>query len=146
MHFGISDLAREFGITARAIRFYEDEGLLSPGRAGAGNRQRVYSLRDRTRLSLVLRGKRLGLTLAEIRELLDMYETPEDTAPQLRRFLAVLDERRATLARQLADLNETLQEIDGQRRRIAQMLSESREREPATSRGAAPRPAREPTL
>ncbi|MGE0314627.1 MAG: MerR family DNA-binding transcriptional regulator [Lautropia sp.] len=124
--YGISDLAREFGVTARAIRFYEDEGLLAPVRTGAGNRQRRYSARDRTRLSLVLRGKRLGLTLAEVRELLDMYETPADTAPQLERFLRVLDARRETLQAQLADLRATIREIDEQRVRIAAML-QSRE-------------------
>ena len=121
--YGISELAREFSVTSRAIRFYEDEGLLAPERIGAGNRQRVYTNRDRTRLGLVLRGKRLGLTLAEVRELLDMYETPADTAPQLQRFLDVLDARRKTLHAQLTDLRETIREIDEQRLRIAGMLS-----------------------
>ena len=120
--FGISELAREFGITARAIRFYEDEGLLRPERAGAGKRQRIYSGRDRTRLSLVLRGKRLGLSLAEVRELLDMYESPADTAPQLNRFLRVLDARRETLQGQLTDLRATIREIDEQRLRISSQL------------------------
>lgn len=120
---GISELAREFGITARAIRFYEHEGLLAPKRVGAGNRKRVYCARDRTRLSLVLRGKRLGLSLAEVRELLDMYESPADTAPQLQRFLHVLDERHGALQAKLADLRETILEVESQRRRIAGMLS-----------------------
>src|SRR6478609_592146 len=85
--FTISQLAREFDLTTRAIRFYEDCGLLAPQRSG---RQRVYSARDRTRLKLTLRGKRLGLTLAEVKELVDMYESPRDTQPQLRKFLEVL--------------------------------------------------------
>src|ERR1035441_1370370 len=84
--FTIGELAREFGVTTRAIRFYEDGGLLEPERAG---RQRIYGVRDRTRLKLTLRGKRLGLKLAEVKELVDMYESRRDTGPQLRRYLGV---------------------------------------------------------
>src|SRR5205807_1656319 len=76
--FSISELAREFDVTPRAIRFYEDQGLLAPRRAG---QRRIYTPRDRTRLKLTLRGKRLGLTLAEIRELIDMYEPGRDERP-----------------------------------------------------------------
>ncbi len=83
--YSIGELAREFDLTTRAIRFYEDCGLLTPRRSG---RNRVYSQRDRTRLKLTLRGKRLGLTLSEIRELIDMYEPGRDERPQLKRFLA----------------------------------------------------------
>lgn len=72
--YTITELAREFDITPRAIRFYEDQGLISPAREGAGGRSRVYASRDRTRLKLTLRGKRLGLTLQEIKSLVDMYE------------------------------------------------------------------------
>jgi DNA-binding transcriptional MerR regulator len=75
--YSIAELAREFDITARAIRFYEDQGLLSPTREGQGGRNRVYTPRDRTRLKLTLRGKRLGLTLSEIKSIIDMYETPK---------------------------------------------------------------------
>jgi DNA-binding transcriptional MerR regulator len=85
--FTIGELAREFDLTTRAIRFYEDCGLLTPQRSG---RNRVYTARDRTRLKLTLRGKRLGLTLAEVKELVDMYESPRDTQPQLKKFLVVL--------------------------------------------------------
>ena len=109
--YSISDLAREFDLTTRAIRFYEDMGLLEPARSGPGGRSRVYSPRDRTRLKLTLRGKRLGLTLAEIRDLIDMYESPSDTTAQLTRFLAVLGQHRNTLELQLTDLQETLAEI-----------------------------------
>lgn len=121
--YTISELAREFDVTPRTIRFYEDQGLLAPKRAGAGGRQRVYSQRDRTRLKLTLRGKRLGLSLSEIRDLVDMYESPSDTAPQLTRFLAVLAQHRETLERQLADLQETLAEIEAHEARARTMLA-----------------------
>ncbi len=124
--FSISELAREFDVTPRAIRFYEDQGLLAPQRAGAGARQRVYSQRDRTRLKLTLRGKRLGLSLSEVRDLVDMYESPSDTAAQLERFLAVLTRHRETLALQLADLQETLAEIEAHEARARTMLEARR--------------------
>jgi len=122
--FSISELAREFDVTPRTIRFYEDQGLLAPKRAGAGGRQRVYSQRDRTRLKLTLRGKRLGLSLSEIRDLVDMYESPSDTAAQLERFLAVLARHRATLERQLHDLQETLAEIGAHETRAGGLLAQ----------------------
>lgn len=109
--YTITELAREFDITPRAIRFYEDQGLLSPAREGAGGRTRVYSARERTRLKLTLRGKRLGLSLQEIKELVDMYESPKDTAAQLKRFQAVLAQHRETLERQREDIEVTLAEI-----------------------------------
>jgi len=109
--YTITELAHEFGVTPRAIRFYEDQGLLAPKREGAGGRTRVYSARERTRLKLTLRGKRLGLSLSEIKALVDMYESPKDSAAQLKRFLAVLAQHRETLERQRADLEETLAEI-----------------------------------
>jgi DNA-binding transcriptional MerR regulator len=110
--FTITDLAREFDITPRAIRFYEDHGILQPAREGASGLKRVYSIRDRTRLKLTLRGKRLGLTLAQVRELIDMYESPKDAAAQARRFLAVLTQHRATLEQQREDIEVTLAEIE----------------------------------
>jgi DNA-binding transcriptional MerR regulator len=110
--YSIAELAREFDITPRAIRFYEDQGLLAPERAGAGGRQRVYNSRERTRLKLTLRGKRLGLSLNEIREILDLYESPRDTAPQLERFLGALAQHRALLQQQREDLQAQLDEID----------------------------------
>jgi DNA-binding transcriptional MerR regulator len=124
--YTISELAREFDVTPRTIRFYEDQGLLAPKRAGAGGRQRVYSQRDRTRLKLTLRGKRLGLSLSEVRSLVDMYESPADTVPQLTRFLAVLARHRETLAQQLADLQETLAEIEAHEARARTMLEARR--------------------
>lgn len=109
--YTITELAREFDVTARAIRFYEDQGLLSPSREGAGGRNRVYTPRDRTRLKLTLRGKRLGLSLAEIKSLVDMYETPKDTSAQLNRFLAVLSQHRETLEQQREDIEMSLAEV-----------------------------------
>ena len=109
--YTITELAREFDITARAIRFYEDQGLLSPSREGAGGRNRVYTPRDRTRLKLTLRGKRLGLSLSEIKSLVDMYETPKDTSAQMNRFLGVLAQHRETLEQQREDIEMSLAEI-----------------------------------
>ena len=119
--FSIGELAREFGLTTRAIRFYEDCGLLAPQRSG---RQRVYSARDRTRLKLTLRGKRLGLTLAEVKELVDMYESPRDTQPQLKKFLAVLAAHRAQLEQQLADLHANLDEVRAHEKEARRLLAE----------------------
>ena len=107
----ITELAREFDVTTRAIRFYEDQGLLAPSREGSGGLRRVYSARDRTRLKLTLRGKRLGFSLSEIKQLLDLYESPVDTMPQLNAFLDSLATQRQVLERQLEDLNATLQEL-----------------------------------
>jgi DNA-binding transcriptional MerR regulator len=108
--YTISELAREFEITARAIRFYEDQGLLNPLREVGRNR--VYGARDRTRLKLTLRGKRLGLSLAEIKHLVDMYESPKDTIAQMEQFLAVLAHHRQKLEQQQHDLELALAEIN----------------------------------
>ena len=117
--FSISELAREFDVTPRAIRFYEDQGLLSPRRDG---QRRIYTLRDRTRLKLTLRGKRLGLSLSEIRELVDMYEPGRDERPQLERFLAVLGVHQASLLQQRADLDAQLSELETFEKRIRKQL------------------------
>ncbi|MEO8060704.1 MAG: MerR family DNA-binding transcriptional regulator [Burkholderiales bacterium] len=118
--FTIGELAREFDLTTRAIRFYEDCGLITPQRSG---RNRVYTLRDRTRLKLTLRGKRLGLTLAEVKELVDMYESPRDTQPQLKKFLVVLATHRAQLEQQMADLHATLDEVRAQEKEARRLLA-----------------------
>jgi DNA-binding transcriptional MerR regulator len=120
--FSISELAREFAITPRAIRFYEDQGLLAPRRDG---QRRIYTPRDRTRLKLTLRGKRLGLTLSEIRELIDMYEPGRDARPQLERFLAVLESHRASLLQQRADIQAQLAEIQDFEKRVKKQLRRS---------------------
>ena len=117
--FSISELAREFAITPRAIRFYEDQGLLAPKRDG---QRRIYTPRDRTRLKLTLRGKRLGLALSEIRELIDMYEPGRDQRPQLERFLAVLEAHKASLLQQRADIEAQLAEIQGFEKKIRKRL------------------------
>ena len=109
--YSISDLAREFDLTTRAIRFYEDMGLIQPQREGPGGRNRVYSSRDRTRLKLTLRAKRLGLSLTEARDIIDMYDSPRDTGPQLRKFLTVLADHKRQLEDQLADLMANLDEV-----------------------------------
>ena len=108
--YTISDLAHEFALTTRAIRFYEDEGLIAPTRQG---RARVYGERERVRLKLVLRGKRLGLALAEIAELLDLYEIARNERAQLAKFLDLLAERRGRLLQQKEDIDAVLAEIDG---------------------------------
>ena len=109
--YTISELAKEFDLTTRAIRFYEDMGLLQPERTGAGGRVRIYSARDRTRLRLTLRAKRLGLSLTEAKEIIDLYDSPRDTGVQLRKFLDVLAVHRKQLEAQLADLQANLDEV-----------------------------------
>jgi DNA-binding transcriptional MerR regulator len=121
--YSIGDLAREFDVTPRAIRFYEDQGLLAPRRAG---QRRVYTSRDRTRLKLTLRGKRLGLSLSEIRELIDMYEPGSDQRPQLKRFLGVLEAHKASLSQQRADLEAQFAEIAAFERRVRKQLGARR--------------------
>jgi DNA-binding transcriptional MerR regulator len=123
--YTIAELAREFDITARAIRFYEDHGLLTPSREGAGGRSRVYTARDRTRLKLTLRGKRLGLTLSEIKSIVDMYESPKDTVAQMNRFLGVLAHQRETLEQQRADIEMALAEIAAHEEECRRMLAEA---------------------
>jgi DNA-binding transcriptional MerR regulator len=121
--FTISELAREFDVTPRAIRFYEDQGLLAPRRDG---QRRIYTPRDRTRLKLTLRGKRLGLTLAEIRELIDMYEPGRDERPQLERFREVLEAHRRSLLQQRADIEAQLTEIATFEKRVRKQLGRGR--------------------
>ena len=117
--FSIGELAREFDITPRAIRFYEDQGLLAPRREG---QKRIYTPRDRTRLKLTLRGKRLGLSLSEIRELIDMYEPGRDERPQLERFLAVLEAHKAALLQQRADIEAQLSELQAFEKKVRKQL------------------------
>ena len=117
--FSIGELAKEFDVTPRAIRFYEDQGLLTPRREG---QRRIYTPRDRTRLKLTLRGKRLGLTLSEIRELIDMYEPGRDERPQLARFLAVLETHRASLLQQRADIEAQLSELQAFEKKVKKQL------------------------
>ncbi len=106
--FTISELAREFDVTTRTIRFYEDEGLLEPAREG---QRRIYSRRDRVRLMLILRGKRIGLSLQEIRELFELYDAANDDEPQLQEFIRILGRREQQLQQQLKDIKEAMKEI-----------------------------------
>ena len=125
--YTISDLAKEFDLTTRAMRFYEDMGLLQPERSGPGGRNRVYSARDRTRLKLTLRGKRLGLTLSEIKSIVDMYESPKDTTAQIDRFLGVLAHQRETLEQQRADIEMALEEISAHEEECRRLLAEAQQ-------------------
>lgn len=106
--FAISDLAREFGITPRTIRFWEDQGILSPAREGS---KRIFARRDRARLKMALRGKRLGLSLAEIKDLIGMYSGTEDETPQLIECLRVMSKRREALEQQREDIEAMLADI-----------------------------------
>lgn len=118
--YTITELAREFGVTPRAIRFYEDQGLLAPTRSG---QNRIYSKADRTRLKLTLRGRRLGLSLAQIKELMFMYGgSLAKSAAQTRGFLKVLAERRAALEQQREDIAAVLAEIDLLERQCSELL------------------------
>ncbi len=121
--YTISDLAKEFDLTTRAIRFYEDMQLLQPAREGPGGRMRVYSARDRTRLKLTLRAKRLGLSLTEAREIIDSYDSPRDTAPQLKKFLAVLSRHREQLEQQLTELQANLDEVKTHEKEATALLA-----------------------
>ncbi len=123
--YSISELAKEFDLTTRAIRFYEDMGLLEPTRSGPGARNRVYTGRDRTRLKLTLRAKRLGLSLTEAKDIIDMYDTPRDTGPQLQKFLAVLAKQRQTIEAQMAELQANLDEIKAHEREANNLLSKA---------------------
>jgi DNA-binding transcriptional MerR regulator len=116
----ISELVREFSVTPRTIRFYEDQGIVSPTRDG---RNRIYHPRDRARLKLALRGKRLGLQLAEICSLIDMYESPGDTTAQLQQYLNLLTQHRQALECQRLDLEQTLAEIAQQQENCKALLA-----------------------
>ncbi|MDN3611557.1 MerR family transcriptional regulator [Vibrio ostreicida] len=120
--FKISELAKEFDITTRSIRFYEDMGLLEPERKGS---MRIYQRRDRVRLKLILRGKRLGFSLAEIRDLLELYDTNQiDT--QLIKMLKIIDEKEAVLSRQLEDITIVLDDLSTARQRCEEALNRSK--------------------
>ncbi len=132
--FTIGDLAREFDLTTRAIRFYEDMGLLEPTRSGPGGRNRIYSGRDRTRLKLTLRAKRLGLSLTEAKDIIDLYDSPRDTGAQLKKFLVVQDAHRQQIEEQLAELQANLDEV------------KTHEKEARTLLGAITKTGRQATL
>ena len=107
--YSIAELAREFGVTTRTIRFYEDEEMLSPLRDG---QRRIYRPRDRTRLKLILRGKRLGFPLAEVREIVNLYDAPQGEDAQLHLFLAKIADRRRELEAKRQDIETSLEELE----------------------------------
>ena len=118
-YFTISELASEFGITPRTIRFYEEKGLLNPAREG---QKRLFGNADRVRLNLILRGKRCGLSLEESRDIIDMYEPGQNNAEQLHSLLGKIGERRSVLQTQLADIRQMLKELDDVQSRCEQAL------------------------
>ncbi|WP_416140545.1 MerR family transcriptional regulator [Halomonas sp. HK25] len=119
--FSIGELAKMFEVTPRTIRFYEQEGLLAPERRG---QTRIYREKDRVRLKLTLRGKRLGFSLAEIREVVMMYDAmPDGNARQLQRLLEILADKRANLERQLEDIRLMHKELDDVESRAREVLS-----------------------
>lgn len=126
--YSITDLAQEFDLTTRAIRFYEDQGLLYPQRDG---QRRIYGPRDRVRLKLIMRGKRLGFSLVEIREILDLYDTEPENGEivQMRLFLAKIRERRRTLRQQQEDINAILHELDALESQCTEILRQRGESE-----------------
>jgi DNA-binding transcriptional MerR regulator len=121
--YTIGELAQEFDVTPRTIRFYEDQGLLAPRRDGT---RRIYSKRDQVRLKLVLRGKRLGFSLAEVRDMLELYDSAPDERAQLEKFVAALSARRAQLERQREEIDEVLGEIRGFERQSRKLLNAAR--------------------
>ena len=133
--YTISELAREFGVTTRAIRFYENRGLLAPRREG---QKRIYNRRDRTRLKLTLRGKRLGMTLAEIKEVFDLYDMAHGEQRQLQRYLEILQRKRDMLLQQRQDLEEALSELEESARRCRVILSERQDQEEGQMERAGP--------
>lgn len=120
--YSISDLARELDITTRTIRFYEEQGMLSPERRGL---ERVYSTRDKVTLKLILRGKRIGFSLAECRDLIGLYDPTGDNQKQLTTMLEKIAERRAQLDQQLLDIQQMQLELDTAEERCKAALSHS---------------------
>ncbi|MFQ1787807.1 MerR family transcriptional regulator [Aeromonas veronii] len=118
--YSISELAHEFDVTPRTIRYYEDEGLLTPLREG---QTRIYSHRDKIRLKLTLRGKRLGFSLAEIRELFDMYDTDKSSKNQLHSMIQLIDEKRDALRQQLEDIQMVMAELEAAEQRCVNSLN-----------------------
>lgn len=120
--YSISELAREFDVTTRSMRFYEDQGLLNPERKG---QTRIYSSRDRVRLKLILRGKRMGFSLAETKELFDLWDaTPAGDERQLKLMLQTLDRKRAQLDQQMKDIAQAQMELDTAEARCRDALAE----------------------
>lgn len=120
--YSISDLARELDITTRAIRFYEEQGMLAPERRG---QERVYSAKDKVTLKLILRGKRIGFSLAECRELIELYDPETGSRKQLETFMGKIAERRLQLEQQLLDIQQMQLELDTAEERCLAALAET---------------------
>lgn len=118
--YSISELAHEFDITPRTIRYYEDEGLITPTREGQA---RIYSHKDKIRLKLTLRGKRLGFSLAEIRELFDMYDTDRSSKTQLHSMIQLIEAKRHSLRQQLEDIQMVMAELEAAEQRCVNSLN-----------------------
>jgi DNA-binding transcriptional MerR regulator len=129
--FTITALAEEFGITPRAIRFYEDKGLLAPGRNGLN---RIYSRRDRGRLKLILRGKRLGFSLSEIREMLDLYDLGDGQVEQLRLTIKRARERMLALEGQRHEIDQAIDELKESIEHMERTLTEKLHGKPVAAR------------
>lgn len=126
--YSISELASEFAVTPRAIRFYEDQGLVLPGRKG---RRRVYRERDRVRLKLVLRGKRLGFALSEVKEMFDLYDTSPGESGQLQFLIDKIQARREMLEQQRCDIEAVLHEMENVEKRALGVLADLQDQEQA---------------
>jgi DNA-binding transcriptional MerR regulator len=129
--YGIAELAREFGVTARTIRHYEDEGLIAPLRDG---QRRVYRPRDRTRLRLILRGRRLGFALAEVREIVDLYDAAPGETGQLELLLAKIAGRRTELEAKRGDIEAALADLETVERNCRKRLKGLKNTNHATAR------------
>ncbi len=121
--YTVTELARDLGLTPRAVRFYEDKGLIAPRRAGT---TRVYTQRDRARMILIQRGKRLGFSLAEIREYLDLYDADITKQAQLRHLLAAVSARLEQLQQQREALEQSITELSDIRAQAERALAEHR--------------------
>lgn len=119
--YTIGELARDYDVTTRSIRFYEEQGLLSPKRTG---QNRVYCVKDRVRLKLILRGKRLGFSLAEVKSLFEMYDSNPNSAVQLEAMLELTEQKRAVLRQQLEDIQMLMNELDDVEARCREELAE----------------------
>lgn len=127
--FSISDLARDLDITTRAIRFYEEQGMLSPERRG---QERIYTAKDKVTLKLILRGKRIGFSLAECKELIELYDPVHGNHKQLHTFMAKIAERRAQLQQQLLDIQQMQLELDTAEERCLAALEEIDKKQPVS--------------
>lgn len=129
-NYSISDLARELDITTRAIRFYEEQGMLAPERRG---QERIYTAKDKVTLKLILRGKRIGFSLAECKELIELYDPAGGNRKQLETFMDKISERRAQLEQQLLDIQQMQLELDTAEERCQLALAETIKNQIVTS-------------